>query len=109
MKRLLGVLIVACGLMAPSAQAGMIGTDEAVPAPPQRERLKTFLARAQEGQQLEKLGVDAIAAPARVGALGGSEVTQLAGVVDALPAGGVLSNQDLLLIIIVVLLVLLLI
>ena len=47
MKRLLGVLIVACGLMAPSAQAGMIGTDEAVQAQPQRERLKAFLERPE--------------------------------------------------------------
>jgi hypothetical protein len=109
MKRLLGVLIVACGLMAPPAQAGMIGTDEAVQAQPQRERLKAFLERPAVVQQLKKLGVDAIAAQARVDAMGDSEVTQLAGVVDALPAGGVLSNQDLLLIIIVVLLVLLLI
>src|SRR5258706_2312485 len=99
MKRLLGVLIVACGLMAPSAQAGMIGTDEAVQAQPQRERLKALLERPEGGQQLKKMGVDAIAAPARVDALGGSEGTQLAGVVDGLAAGGGASHPDPLLII----------
>lgn len=109
MKRLLGILIVACALVAPSTQAGMIGTDEAVQAQPQRERLKVFLERPEVVQQLKKLGVDAIDAQARVDAMGDAEVIQLSGLVDALPAGGALTNQELLIIIIVVLLVLLLI
>src|SRR5258708_28135543 len=72
MKRLLGVLIVACGLMAPPVQAGMIGTDEAVPAQPQRERLKALLPGPEAGHQLQKLGRDATAAPARRHATGPS-------------------------------------
>jgi hypothetical protein len=59
--------------------------------------------------QLKKLGVDAIDAQARVDAMGDAEVIQLSGLMDALPSGGALSNQELLIIIIVVLLVLLLI
>src|SRR5258708_14903904 len=92
MKRLLGVLIVAGGLMAPPVQAGMIGTDEAVQAQPQRERLKAFLERPEVVPQLKKLGVDATAAQARVDAMGDSEGTQLSGLVGALPAGRALHN-----------------
>src|SRR5258708_15514486 len=84
--------------MAPPVQAGMIGTDEAVQAQPQRERLKAFLERPEVVHQLKKLGVDATAAQARVDAMGDSEVTQLAGLVDALPAGGVVTHQELLII-----------
>ena len=108
MKRLLGILIVACGLIAPSVQAGMIGTDEAVQPQPQRERLKAFLERPEVVRQLKTFGVDAVDAQARVDAMGDAEVIQLSGLVNALPSGGALSNQELLIIIIVVLLVLIL-
>ena len=43
-----------------------------------------------------------------VGAMNEAEVASLAGKLDALPAGGALSNQDLILILIVVLLVVIL-
>src|SRR5258708_33967761 len=65
MKRLLGVLIVACGLMAPPVQAGMIGTDEAVQARPQRERLEALLARPRGVRPRKKRGADRPAAPTR--------------------------------------------
>src|SRR5258708_15115156 len=74
MKRLLGVLIVACGLMAPPVQAGMIGTDEAVPAPPPRQRPKTLLQRPAGVHPLKKLGVGATTPPARGDTTGASEL-----------------------------------
>src|SRR5207244_6823744 len=88
MKRLLGILIVACGLAAPSVQAGMIGTDQTVQS--ERERVKAALERPEMAQALQKMGLDAKDAAARVDAMSDSEVTQLAGRIDALPAGGVL-------------------
>jgi hypothetical protein len=105
MKRLLGILIVACGLVAPSVQAGMIGTDEAVQS--ERERVKAMLERPEVAQQLQKMGLDAKDAAARVDAMSDSEVTQLAGRIDALPAGGVLSNEQLILILLLVLILVL--
>ena len=101
MKRLLGILIVACGLVAPSAQAGMIGTDQVVQS--ERERVKAALERPEVVQQLQKMGLDAKDAAARVDAMSDSEVTQLAGKLDALPAGGVLSNDQLIVILLIVL------
>ena len=106
MKRLLGILIVACGLAAPSVQAGMIGTDEAVQ--PERERVKAALERPDVVQALQKMGVQAKDAAARVDAMSDAEVAQLAGAVDLLPAGGVLSNDQLLIIILLVILLVLL-
>ena len=74
-----------------------------------RERVKEMLARPELAAQLEKRGVSATDAAARVDAMTPEEVSQLAGRLDQLAAGGALSNQDLLLIIIVVLLVILII
>jgi len=106
MKRLLGILIVACGLAAPAVQAGMIGTDEAVQ--PERERVKAALERPDVVQALQKMGVQAKDAAARVDAMSDAEVAQLAGAVDLLPAGWVLSNDQLLIIILLVILLVLL-
>jgi uncharacterized protein DUF6627 len=106
MKRLLGLLVLACGLAAPAVQAEMIGTDKVVQ--PDRERVKAALERPEVAQALKKLGVDASAAEARVDAMSDTEVAQIAGLVDQLPAGGVLSNEQLLAILLLVILLVLL-
>jgi hypothetical protein len=102
MKRLLGILIVACGLVAPSVQAGMIGTDQVVQS--ERERVRAALERPETAQALKKVGVDAKDAVARVDAMTDSEVAQLAGVIDMLPAGGALSNDQLIIVLLLVVL-----
>jgi hypothetical protein len=101
MKRLLGILIVAFGLVAPSVQAEMIGTDQVVQT--ERQRVKAALERPEIVQALKKVGVDATSAAARVDAMNDSEVSQLAGMVDLLPAGGALTNDQLLIILLIVL------
>ena len=106
MKRLLGILITACALFAPSVQAGMIGTDQVVQS--ERSRVKAALERPEVAQALQKMGVDAKDAAARVDALSDSEVAQLAGLVDMLPAGGVLTNDQLIIILLLVLILVLL-
>ena len=106
MKRLLGILIVACGLAAPSVQAGMIGTDQTVQS--ERERVKAALERPEVAQALQKMGLDAKDAAARVDAMTDSEVTALAGKIDTLPAGGVLTNDQLIVILLIVLILVLL-
>jgi len=107
MKRLLGMLIVTMALVAPQVQAGVIGTDQALQASSERERLKAMLARPEVARQLQKSGIDAQQAAARVDAMSNEEVTQLAGRLDALPAGGTLSNNELIIILLVIVIVLL--
>jgi uncharacterized protein DUF6627 len=106
------VLALAAALVMPrGAYAGMIGTDEAT-APAQadteRERLKALLARPEVAQALEKHGVSAKDAVARVDAMTNEEVAQLAGRIDALAAGGALSNDQLIVILLLVVILVLL-
>jgi hypothetical protein len=74
----------------------------------ERGRVMTLVERPDIAKALEKMGIPADQAKARVGAMSEAEVASLAGKLDALPAGGALSNQDLILILIVVLLVVIL-
>jgi len=104
MKNILRTIALALALAVPQAYAGMIGINDS-----ERERVKEMLARPELAAQLEKRGVSATDAAARADAMTPEEVSQLAGRLDQLAAGGALSNQDLLLIIIVVLLVILII
>jgi hypothetical protein len=99
MKNLLRTVALALTLAVPQAYAGMIGIEDA-----ERDRVKSMLERPELAAQLEKMGVSAADAKARVDAMTPQEVSQLAGRLDQLAAGGALSNQDLLLIIILILL-----
>ena len=98
---MLFALAAAAAVIMPRAHAGMIGTDQA--AQSERERLKAALARPQVVQELKKMGVDAAAASGRVDAMSDGEVARLAGRIDALPAGGVLTNEQLIIILLIVL------
>jgi hypothetical protein len=90
---------MAAVLGVPQAHAGMIGVQDT-----ERERVKSMLERPELATQLEKMGVSPSDARARVDAMTPEEVSQLAGRLDQLAAGGAISNQDLLLIIILLLL-----
>ncbi len=91
---------LAIALAVPQAHAGMIQVEDL-----ERERVKSLLERPEVAKELEKMGIPADEARARVDAMNQAEVRQLAGRLDALPAGGQ-STQNLLLIIIVILLIL---
>lgn len=111
MKRalnLFSMLILAMALVVPQAEAGVIATDQALQTPSERERVKAMLERPEVAKALQKYGVNAHDAAARVDAMSNEEVAQLAGRLDALPAGGEITNQELLLVIIIILLVALL-
>jgi hypothetical protein len=98
MRRLLmlaAVLLIAV----PPAYAGMIRPDDV-----ERERVKALLERAEVRAELEKHGVLAHEAAARVDAMTPAEVQELAGRIDALAAGGQ-STQNLLLLILIILLI----
>lgn len=94
---------LALALAVPQAHAELIRVD------PDRERVDALLARPEVVKELERMGIPADEARARVGAMTPEEVRSLAARIDALPAGGQASTRDLLLVILVVLLVLILI
>ena len=104
MNKLLTTLyaLLALALAVPQAHAGMIGTPT---QDPERERVKSMLERPELAAELEKRGVPAAEAKARVDAMTPQEVSELAGRLDQLAAGGQISNQNLLLIIIIILLI----
>jgi hypothetical protein len=104
MKRMLSVLFLAGSLVAQQVNAGMIATDKAAPAG-EREKVKALLERPEVAKQLEKFGLSANDAEARVDAMTDQEVAQLAGKIDALPAGGVLSNDQLLIVLLLVVII----
>jgi len=103
MKSIIRTLIFALSLVLPQAHAGLVPAGDAQPGA-ERERLKALIARPELAREIEKLGILPHEAAARVDAMNEAEVRELAGRLDALPAGGALSNQELLLLIILILL-----
>jgi hypothetical protein len=95
--------LLGIGAHAVPANAGMIGTHEAVSGQSERERVKALVARPEVAKKLESLGVLPKDAQARIDALTDEEVSKLAGRITALPAGG-MSDQNWLLVIIAILL-----
>jgi len=96
------VCTLAAGMPLP-ASATIVATDE-VGASIERDRVKSFLDRAEVRERMQALGVSPQAARDRVDALSGEEVAALADRLDQLPAGG----SDVLTVALIVFLVLLL-
>jgi hypothetical protein len=84
--RVLIVCVLGAGMPLP-ASAGIVTTDQIV-ASVERDRVRSFLDRADVQAQLHSYGVDPQAVRARVDALTDDEVGKLAGQIDQLPAGG---------------------
>lgn len=104
MKRLLSVLVFGLALALPQAQAGLISTDAATD---ERARVKALIERPELAAELQKMGILPHEAAARVDAMNDAEVRQLAGRLDAVPAGGQVGDRTLLLILLIILLVIL--
>ena len=102
---LLTVLGLAAAMVMPRAYAGMIPTEPAAQAMSERGKVKAMLERPEVVREMQKMGIPPEKAAARVDAMTDAEVSQLAGRLDALPAGGALSTQEWLLIIVVILLI----
>jgi hypothetical protein len=99
-----GVMIVSilgAGMPLP-ASAGIVATDQ-VAAGSERDRVTSFLERAEVQAQMQALGVNPQAAAARVNALSDDEIAGLADRIDQLPAGG----SDVLTVLVAVFLILL--
>ncbi|MDA8094727.1 MAG: PA2779 family protein [Betaproteobacteria bacterium] len=90
--RLVSRLLIVSMLWLPfSASAAMVGTSQLV-APTQvqldRQKLDSFVARADVTKQLEALGIRPSVAKQRVAGLTDEEVQQVSGHLNGLPAGG---------------------
>jgi len=88
-----------------TAQAGMVGTEQML-YQGGRTQLADMLERDDVKQQLIELGVDPVAAKARIDQMTDAEVAQLNGRIAELPAGAGIGNVELLLIIIILILLL---
>jgi hypothetical protein len=99
------LLAAALFALAPLASAELIQTDELVPegqAKTEREKLRAFLDRATVTERLKALGVQDGFLKPRVDSLTDEEVQMLAARIDALPAGGAMSDYQLLIVILLV-------
>jgi hypothetical protein len=104
-------LAAVLALQAPLAQGAMIGADAVVAdrapadqAQLEREKVQQFLESATVRDKLKAFGVDGLSATKRVEAMTQQEVHALAQRIDSLPAGGALSDRDVILILLVALL-----
>src|SRR5216683_3418550 len=89
--RVLVVSLCTLGMPIPAAQAELVATDRAEGTPQaqlSRELLGSFFDRADVRAALERHGVSADDAKARVDALSDDEVEQVAARFDSLPAAG---------------------
>jgi hypothetical protein len=112
----LGWLLIGAALLLALASGRAFGapiSTEAAAAPSRaaeaRERVKALAARPELAKSLQAYGIVPGEAAARVDAMSDAEVLSLAGRLDALPAGGALSNEQVLLVILLVLLLVILI
>ena len=116
LSRFFGASLIGLALCCGTAYAELVGTDDAAasmePANPSsdREKLRAFLDRPEVVKQLQSLGVSPDEAKARVRAMSDAEVRLIAQNMDSLPAGGRLTDFQIILIILlgVIILILLL-
>lgn len=100
------------GVLPAAAGAALVATDQAGvldTAAQDRAKVQAFLDRASVREKFQAMGVDSLLAKDRVAALTDQEVHALTQKIDALPAGGNLSTNQIIAILLVVLLLVLLI
>jgi hypothetical protein len=106
-----GATVTLC-LVSMIADADIISTDQSLDqaaADHDRARVQEFLDRKDASEKLRSMGLDKEVVRQRVEKLTGQEVHELARQFDALPAGGNISDRNLIAILLIVLLVVLLI
>ena len=89
-------LILTCSMLTLSlpmqtVRAEMVGTDAVLAQQESnqlRDKVHSFLQRDEVAAEMQKLGVDANTAKLRVDAMTDSELQQVAGKLDQMPAGG---------------------
>lgn len=108
-RAIAAALALAFSTQVPLAQAEIVGTDAlAAAAPSQAEldriKVQAFMDRANVKERMQAMGVSGLVARDRVASLSEAEVHALAERIDTVPAGGALSNTDLILILLVAIL-----
>lgn len=107
-RGLIVALAVALIAQAPVVQAEIVGTEAMSvqnQAEQERAKVQSFVERASVKERLQAMGVSGLVAGDRVASLSEEEVHALAQRIDAMPAGGALSNTDLILIVLIAILV----
>ncbi|MEK7834727.1 MAG: PA2779 family protein [Pseudomonadota bacterium] len=102
------MLIVSMILLPFSAQAGVIGTDQAVASAQDlanRAKVNDFLSRGDVIKKFESLGLNAATAQERVNAMTQEEINRIAGKIDT-PRAGAASDWAIGALIVVIALVL---
>lgn len=102
------LLSVALVAQAPIARAAIVDTDAMTAqtqAEQERAKVQAFVERADVRQKLQTMGVAGVLAGDRVASMTEAEVHAMAERIDTLPAGGALSNNDLIIILLVAILV----
>ena len=107
-RGLIASLAVVLAAQAPVVQAEIVDT-EAMSVQSQAEldraKVQSFVERANVKERLQAMGVSGLVAGDRVASLSEQEVHALAQRIDGMPAGGALSNTDLILIVLIAILV----
>ena len=84
-------LLIACMVLLPfTANAAMIGTDQAIASAldhANRNKVSDFVSRTDVVKQFETLGLNPATAQDRVNAMTQEEINRIAGQIDSLPAG----------------------
>ncbi len=95
-------------VQAPLAKAEIVDTQD-LAAQSQTEqdqaKVRSFLERANVKEKLEAMGVKGLVAQDRVASLSEQEVHALAERIDAMPAGGTLSQTDMIFILLIAILI----
>jgi hypothetical protein len=108
---LAGAAVTLC-MLSVATGAKMVSTDQAlgqVMAGQDRARAQAFLNRTDAQEKLQAMGIDAQVVKERVARLTDKEANELARQIDTLPAGGDISNRNLVAVLLIILLVVLLI
>jgi hypothetical protein len=91
LHKIISQLLIACMIFTPFfAQAGMIGTDQAIASAQDqsnRDKVRDFVSRTDVVKQFEALGLTASTAQERVNAMTQQEINRIAGKIDTIPAG----------------------
>lgn len=107
-RRLAAMLVVIMSVQAPFARAELVSTDDMTAqntAEQDRAKIHNFLERANVKERLQAMGVNGVLAEDRVASLSEQEVHALAQRIDSMPAGGNISNMELVIILLLVILV----
>lgn len=91
----------------PAVHAELIGTDQLTHPQQDKAAVSSFIARSDVQKKLQEMGLSAIVTAQRVALLSDAEARELSQKIDALPAGGSFSNNELIIILLAVVLLVL--